>query len=116
MIPTEAEQFEAMRIQIHQSLVEHDILAQALRAQSLISAGFVLVLGLALIWLLRRNYQLSTGLIELQRQHFAESIEREKRHSTEWIELQRQHGLELDSITRQSWREFVDAVLKKPGA
>lgn len=112
-MPTEAEQLEAMRLQIHQGMLEHDMLAQALRAQSLISAGFVLVLGIALIWLIRRNFQLSQALIEQTRQHYAENVEREQRHSSERIEQQKQHGLELDSTTKLSWREFADAVLKK---
>jgi hypothetical protein len=115
MTPSASDQFETMRLEMHQAMIEHDMLAQALRQQSLVSGGFILVLGLLVIWLARRNFQLSQGCLEQQRWHFEETIARERRHSSERIEVQKQHGLELDSTMKLWCREFAESIMPKRG-
>jgi hypothetical protein len=113
MTPTPNEQLEAMRLQVAQSLIEHEIVAQALVAQCLISAGFVLVLGLLCLFLLRRNFYCAQALIEQTKRFYTEQSERDARHSSELIAAEKQNGLELSSITRIQWGEFAEAMRRK---
>ena len=105
---------EAMRQQILQGMLEHQLVVQALRAQSLLSAAFVLALSLLSFFLWRRCVYCADALLEQTKRHSTELQERDERRANEAIGLQRQHSLELDSITRTSWREFAEAVLRKP--
>jgi len=110
--PTTPE-LEAMRLQVAQSLIEHEIVSQALFAQCLVSAGFVLVLGLLCLFLLRRNFYCAQALIEQTKRFYTEQSERDARHSNELIAAEKQNGLELNSITRTQWAEFAQAVWTK---
>lgn len=110
-----AEQLQAMRDQILQGMLEHGIVVQALRAQSLVSLAFVLVLSLLSFWMWRRSVYCAEALIEQEKRHSIELRAKDEQRANEVITLQRQHSLELDSITRTSWREFAEAVLKRPG-
>jgi uncharacterized protein HemX len=105
---------DTMRAQIIQTMVEHEMLAQALRAVCLICAGFVLVLGLLSFWMWRRSVYSAEALVAQEKRHSTERLQREEQHASEVIAIIKQNSLELDSITRTSWREFVDAVLKRP--
>lgn len=105
---------ETIRAQIMQGMVEHEILAQALRAQCLVSAAFVLVLGLLSFWMWRRSVYAEGALLAQEKRHSTERLQREEQHASEVIGIIKQNGLELDSITRTSWREFVEAVTKRP--
>jgi hypothetical protein len=73
----------AMQAQVLQSMIEHQIVAEALRAVSLACAGFVLVFGLLTIYLMWRLAHLSAGCLEQERRHSAERLETDKRHSLE---------------------------------
>lgn len=115
-MPTPQEQLQAMQDQIYQSMVEHQIVVQALRAQCLVSAVFILVLGLLSFFMWRRSVCVEQLLVDREKQHSIELSERDARRANEAIDLQRQHSLELDSITRTQWREFVELVLRKPGS
>jgi uncharacterized protein HemX len=105
---------DTIRQQIVQGMVEHEILAQALRAQCLVSAGFVLVLGLLSFWMWRRSVYTAEASVAQERRHSTERLQREEQHASEVKDIIKQHSLELDSITRTSWREFVEAVTKRP--
>lgn len=111
--PTDLDPWEAMRLQILQSQVEHEIVARALVVVCAISLVCVLALGI-LAWVMwRRSVTYGDRLLEETRFFFAEQERREKRHSQELIAQQKQSGLELDSITRMQWQEFAAAVWTK---
>lgn len=113
MAPPDLSDLETIRLQVAQSLIEHEIVAQALRAQCLVSAGFVLVLGLLSLFLYRRNVSCAQALIDQTKRFYTEQSERDARHSSELIALEKQNGLELNSITRTQWAEFAQAVWTK---
>mgnify|MGYP001579446324 FL=1 len=104
---------DTIRLQVAQSLIEHEIVAQALRAQALVSAGFVLVLGLLALFMWRHTVRVYERSLADTKRYYSEQSEREKRHSSELIEQQKQNGLELNSITRTQWAEFAAAVWTK---
>lgn len=111
--PPDLSDLETIRLQVAQSLIEHEIVAQALRAQCLVSAGFVLVLGLLCLFLWRRNVYCESASLEMVKRFYTEQSERDERHSRELIALEKQNGLELNSITRTQWAEFAQAVWTK---
>ncbi len=113
MQPSTSDGLETVRQQIMQGMVEHEILAEALRAQCLISAAFVLVLGLLSFWMWRRSVYTAEASLAAERRHTIERLQLGEQHSSEVKSIMRQHSLELDSITRTSWREFVEAVTKR---
>lgn len=107
---------EAMQEQINQAMLEHQIVVQALRAQCLISAAFVVALSLLSFWMWRRSVYSAEALVAQAKRHYTESSAREERHSLELIALHKENAMALDSITRMSWREFAELVLKMSGA
>lgn len=108
-------QLQVMQEQINQAMLEHQIVVQALRAQCLISAAFVVVLGLLCLFLYRRCVYSAEASLAQAKRHYTEQKEQEERHSRELLDQQRQSGLELNSITRTMWGEFADALRPKRG-
>jgi hypothetical protein len=115
MPPQNLTDLETIRLQVAQSLIEHEIVAQALRAQCLVSAAFVLVLGLLSLFMWRRSVFCAQALIEQTKRFYIEQSQRDARHSKELIDAEKQNGLELNSITRTQWAEFAQAVWTKRG-
>lgn len=91
----QADALAAMQAQVLQSMIEHQIVAQALRAVCLTCAGFVLVFGLLTIYLMWRLACSSAG-----------TAEQERRHSAELVEMVKRHSLELNSHTMQMLHGF----------
>lgn len=90
------DQLQELQAQIAQGLLEHEIVVQALRQQSLVSAGCVLVLGLLCFSLWRRCVYLSAALELQTRRHYAELQRRDERHSLDQQSamMQMLHGFE----------------------
>jgi hypothetical protein len=110
---SDPEQWALIQAQVQQSMVEHQIVAQALRAQSIVSCAFCLALSLLSFWMWRRSVACAEALLAQEKRSTIEQRERDAKHATAMIDMQRQHGLELDSITRTSLRELVELVTKR---
>lgn len=93
---------EMMRAQVAQSLLEHEIVAQALRLQSIVSALFILILGSLCFFLWQRHAYL-----------FAAFLAEINRHSNERIALVKQHSLEQSSTLMQVLHAFEGIVSRK---
>jgi len=102
-----------MQAQISQTMLEHQIVVQALRAQSLVSLLFVLVLGSLIFFLYRRHVCSSEALIEQTKRHCAEQRERDERHTSELNSMRKQHSLDLHSHTMQMLHAFEGMVSRK---
>lgn len=85
--------------QLQQAMIEHAIVMQALRAQSLVSALFILVLGSISYFLWRRHDDLNAAFL-------AEIA----RHSLERTSLVKQHSLERCSDMMQMLHAFEGIV------
>jgi hypothetical protein len=103
-MPTDdGNQWDLIRMQVSQSLVEHEIVAQALRAQAIVSAIFILVLGSLCFLIWRRHACLNEA--------FLDEI---KRHSAERCGMVKQHSLELVSLQMQMLHAFEGMVSQRP--
>lgn len=87
--------------QLNQAMIEHQIVVQALRAQALVSALFILMLGSISYFLWRRHSDLNAAFL-------AEIV----RHSHERTALVKQHSLERCSDMMQLLHAFEGIVSK----
>ena len=92
-------QWDTLQAQIAQGMIEHEAVMQALRAQAIVSAMFILTLGSLCFALWRRHACLFEALV-------AEI----KRHSNERIVLVKQHSLERSSELMQMLHAFEGIV------
>jgi hypothetical protein len=99
----DAAQWDTIRAQIAQGMIEHEVVMQALRAQAIVSALFILVLGTALYFLWKRNAALTEAFHGVIRQHSSERISQVKQHSLEQQSLLMQmlHAFEGIVSTRR---------------
>jgi hypothetical protein len=100
----DAAQWDTIRAQIAQGMIEHEVVMQALRAQAIVSALFILVLGTALYFLWKRNAALTSAFHDVIRQHCGERIS-----------LVKQHSLEQSSLLMQMLHAFEGIVSKRRG-
>jgi hypothetical protein len=98
------DELETIRAQIAQGMLEHDMVMQALRAQAIVSALFILVLGAALYFLWKRNACLTEAFHLVIRQH-----------SNERISQVKQHSLEQQSLLMQMLHAFEGIVSTRRG-
>lgn len=96
--------WEPIRAQIAQGMLEHELVMQALRAQAIVSAMFILVLGSICFFLWRRHACLTEAFHATIRQH-----------SSERISLVKQHSLEQSSMLMQMLHAFEGIVSKRRG-
>lgn len=94
-IAATSQQWDTIRAQIAQGMLEHEILVQALRAQAIVSAMCILTTGGLAFFLWRRNGYL-----------FEAFVAEIKRHSFERITLVKQHSLEQSSLMMQMLHAF----------
>lgn len=112
----DANQWDLIRMQVSQSLVEHEIVAQALRAQAIVSALFILALGFMCFFLWRRHAYLNEAFHVEIRRHCVERCGLVKAHSKERVEIVKQHSLELVSLQMQMLHSFEGMVSRRPAA
>lgn len=115
MTQHEAADLEKIRSQIHQSLVEHEIVAQALRAQAIVSALFILALGSLCFFLWRRHGYLNQAFHLEIRRHSVERAALVNRHSNERVQMVKDQSLQLASVQMQMLHAFEQLVSRKPG-
>lgn len=96
------DQWELIRLQVAQGMMEHEIVAQALRATALVSALFVLILGSLCFFLWRRCDCLNAALL-------AEI----SRHSRERLAMLKEQSLQLSSCMMQMQHSFEGLVTRK---
>lgn len=94
-------QWELMRAQIVQSMLEHEIVTQALRVQSIVSALFILALGSLCFFLWRRHGSLNEAFHAEIGRHSVERCGLVKRHSNELCELVARHSSERVSMLKE---------------
>lgn len=111
--PSDVGQWDLIRMQVSQSLVEHEIVAQALRAQSIVSALFVLALGCLCFSLWRRHAYLNEAFHAEIRRHCVERCALVKQHSSERVAMLKQHSLEHSSTQMQMLHHFEGIVTKR---
>lgn len=107
---SDSDQWALIRAQVEQGMIEHQIVAQALRAQSIISAAFCLVLSLLAFWMWRRCKACEQALIEQEKRHSTEWCDQERRHATELDEQRKAASMELVSTVRATLREFAESL------
>lgn len=105
-------QLQYMQEQINQAMLEHQIVVQALRAVCLVSCLCVLALSLLSFWMWRRSVSSAQALIEQTKQHYIERSRQEARHSVELSEQRKEAAMALESISKMTWREFAEVVLR----
>ncbi len=88
-----------MQQQLNQAMIEHQIVVQALRAQAIVSALFILVLASISYFLWRRHADLTAAFL-------AEIV----RHSHERTAIVKQHSLERCSDMMQLLHAFEGIV------
>ena len=99
---SESQQWDTIRAQIVQGMLEHEVVTQALRAQAIVSALFILMLGSLCFALWKRHaYLYQAFLAEI------------KRHSFERIALVKQHSLEQSSTQMQMLHAFEGIVSRR---
>lgn len=102
MMAPDQDQWELIRLQVAQGMMEHEIVAQALRATAVISALFVVILGSICFFLWRRCACLNEALlVEISR------------HSRERLAMLREHSLQLSSTMMQMQHSFEGLVSRK---
>lgn len=109
----QSDELEAMRLQIAQGLLEHEIVVRALWTQALVSAMFVLVLGICCFTLWRRYAALLAAFHDGIASHSSERIEQVKLHTNERISLVKQHSLEQSSLMMQMLHAFEGIASRK---
>ncbi len=107
-------QWELIRMQVSQSLVEHEIVAQALRAQAIVSTMFILALGSLCFFLWRRHGCLNEAFHAEIKQHSAAQSALLQQHSSERVSIVKQHSLELVSLQMQMLHAFEGMASPRP--
>jgi|SRR6187551_600019 len=108
---------ELMRAQVAQTMLEHEIVVQALRTQAIVSALFILIVGGLAFFLWQRNGCLNAAFHAEISRHSTERIEQVKQHSSERISLVKQHSLELCSIQMQLLHAFEGIIsVRRPSS
>lgn len=91
-----------MQAQLQQAMIEHEIVVQALRAQTLVSLLFVLVLSCICYFLWQRHSGLNAAFLgEIGR------------HSVERHGMLKQHSLELVALQMQMLHAFEGIVSRR---
>ncbi len=93
---------DAMQAQVMQSMIEHQLVVQALWAVCGVFLAFVVLSACIWFYLIRRLSSLSEA-----------SVEQEKRHSSEKLETGKRHSLELQSNGMQFLHAFEGIVQAK---
>lgn len=99
---SDPEQWEAIRLQLLQSMLEHQAVQRALVLVGFTAAAFVLVLGLLCFFLLRRCIYLSEALLQ-----------QTVRHSRDQQAMLKQHSLEQSSNMMQMLHGFEGIVSRR---
>lgn len=99
-------QWDLIRMQISQSLVEHEIVTQALRAQAIVATMFILGFGCLSFFLWRSRASLNEAFhAEISRNSF-ERCELVRKHSTERVSMLKEQSLQLASMQMQMLHAF----------
>lgn len=102
--------FATMQLQITQTMLEHQMLAQSLRALVAIFAGCLFVGG----WLLISMWRRSRDLSELCLAQAAQHSQQAERHASELVATVKEHSLVSVSNLMQMLHAFEGIVSKKP--